>query len=421
MKGVISFNNMEKTVVELFAGVGGFRIAFNNVTLKRDRTVENGDFNFVWENQWEPSTRIQHAYFCYSTRFNTGYVNDENKDICTVNKKKIPNHNILVGGFPCQDYSVARSLSNEKGIEGKKGVLWWQIVDIIKVKKPRIILLENVDRLIKSPSTQRGRDFGIMLKCLDDLGYLVEWRVINAADYGFAQRRRRIYIFAIKKTTKYYKKQIKKDHKQLIETDGIFAKAFPLISTFNNSETSLSDYKDLVEVSNEFKFKFHNSGVMSNGKISTFDYLPKSEEPIALGKLLEKNVDERLFLNEKQIAKFAYLRGNKKVPRVKPDGTPYLYSEGAMSPYDSLKLPGRTMLTSEGTTNRSTHIIQDPKTKKMRFLSPVECERLNGFPDNWTNTGMPFKKRYFMMGNALVVGVIRRISNIISQICEEED
>ena len=412
---------MEKTVVELFAGVGGFRIAFNNVALKKGKTIENGDFNFVWVNQWEPSTRIQHAYYCYSSRFNSGYDNQENVDICVVNKNKIPNHNILVGGFPCQDYSVARSLSNEKGIEGKKGVLWWQIVNIIKAKKPKIILLENVDRLIKSPSKQRGRDFGIMLKCLDDLGYLVEWRVINAADYGFAQRRRRVYIFAIRKNTKYYKKQSKFLEPDIIKTEGVFAKAFPIESLMKFNDTSLNGFQDLVEVSNNFKFKFHNAGIMLNGEILTCDYLPRCEKPIVLRKILEKNVDQSLFLNEKQIGKFAYLRGNKKVPRVKPDGTPYLYSEGAMSPYDSLKLPGRTMLTSEGTTNRSTHIIIDPKEKRLRFLSPVECERLNGFPDNWTDTGMPFKKRYFMMGNALVVGVIRRISEIIGKICEEEN
>ena len=189
---------MKKTVIELFAGVGGFRIGLNNITSidENGRAIENGDFEFVWANQWEPSTKIQHAFDCYNLRFNES--NNCNMDISLVNKKDIPDHSLLCGGFPCQDYSVARSLSNEQGIEGKKGVLWWQIRDILKAKKTPFVLLENVDRLIKAPSKQRGRDFGIMLRCMAELGYVVEWRIINAAEYGLPQRRRRIYIFAYK-------------------------------------------------------------------------------------------------------------------------------------------------------------------------------------------------------------------------------
>lgn len=185
---------MKKTVVELFAGVGGFRVGFNSVKLnKNGKTIEKPNFEFVWANQWEPSTKSQDAFDCYQKRFGQSE-NHSNEDISKVDKKLVPDHSVLVGGFPCQDYSVARTLSNEKGIQGKKGVLWWQIYEILEVKRPPFVLLENVDRLLKSPSKQRGRDFGVMLRCLDDLGYAVEWRVINAADYGFAQRRRRVFI-----------------------------------------------------------------------------------------------------------------------------------------------------------------------------------------------------------------------------------
>ena len=173
---------MERTVVELFAGVGGFRCGFNHITFDGNKVKENPNWNFVWANQWEPSTKTQAAYDCYIERFG------ENSCICEdigkVDKSIIPNHTLLVGGFPCQDYSVARSLSNEKGIEGKKGVLWWEIAEILETKQPPFVLLENVDRLLRSPSTQRGRDFGIMLRSFLDNGYAVEWRVINAAEYG---------------------------------------------------------------------------------------------------------------------------------------------------------------------------------------------------------------------------------------------
>lgn len=83
---------------------------------------------------------------------------------------------------------------------------------------------------------------------------------------------------------------------------------------------------------------------------------------------------------------------------------------------DNLNLPSRTILTSESSINRSTHVIKDYVTEKLRLLTPVECERLNGFPDNWTNTGMPEKFRYFVMGNALVVPIITKIGERILEI-----
>ena len=193
---------MKKTVIELFAGVGGLRVGLNDIHDfdNNGKAIENRDWKFVWANQWEPATTVQHAYDCYVTRFGNEC---SNEDISKVDSKDIPNHTLLCGGFPCQDYSVARSLSKEKGIEGKKGVLFWDIARILKDKETPFFLLENVDRLLKSPSKQRRRDFGIMLRTLSDLGYNVEWRIINAADYGAAQRRRRIFIFGWKKTTKY--------------------------------------------------------------------------------------------------------------------------------------------------------------------------------------------------------------------------
>ena len=241
---------MDKTVIELFAGVGGFRVGLNEITLDDSgNTIEKDNFKFVWANQWEPSTTTQDAFNCYIKHFgNTP--NHSNMDISLVDKKSIPNHTLLVGGFPCQDYSVARSLSQEKGIEGKKGVLWWQINEILKTKKPPFILLENVDRLLKSPSTQRGRDFGIMLRCLNDLGYGVEWRVINAAEYGFPQKRRRIYIFGFHKSTNYYKKIVKNSIENIINETGIFAKTFPIESfeKINTSDISKESYTSLIEV-----------------------------------------------------------------------------------------------------------------------------------------------------------------------------
>lgn len=415
---------MKKTVIELFAGVGGFRVGLNNIKgfNEQGKAIENRDWDFVWANQWEPSTKIQHAYDCYTTRFGNEC---SNVDISKVDAKTIPNHSLLCGGFPCQDYSVARSLSNEKGIEGKKGVLFWDIARIIKEKNTPFFLLENVDRLLKSPSKQRGRDFGIMLRTLSDLGYNVEWRIINAADYGAAQRRRRIFLFGWKQTLKY-NKQIKFDEaKHYIYKAGLFAQCFPIEQPEsicdNSNEIDLSQYKDTVEMTSEFKATFENTGIMINSTVLTEKTKPIQEKPITLGEIRETRtgLDSYILTGDKK-QKFTYLRGAKKIARTKPNGEPYFYSEGSMSPYDSLDLPGRTMLTSEGSVNRSTHIIPDMETGELRILTPIEAERLQGFPDNWTDTGMPENRRYFMMGNALVTNVINRLEPKLNKIIESE-
>ena len=420
---------MDKTVVELFAGVGGFRCGFNHVSLKNGKVQEEDNWDFVWANQWEPSTKSQAAYDCYVERFGESE-NHVNEDIATVDKKTIPNHTLLVGGFPCQDYSVARSLSGEKGIEGKKGVLWWQIAEVLEEKRPPFVLLENVDRLLRSPASQRGRDFGVMLRTLNDYGYSVEWRVINAAEYGFPQKRRRVFIFAYHKSTNYYKKMDKVDYEDLIYKEGIFAKNFPIQfnedDDFGEISIKKKDFRDLVAISDEFEFHFFNSGLMHKGNIYTYKTSPvECENVTTLGDIIEKGeVDEKYYLLDEKLEKWKYLKGSKKVPRKRPNGETYYFSEGKIAFPDKLDVPARTMLTSESTTNRSSHVVKDVQSGNLRTLTPVEAERIQMFPDDWTNIeskAMTERRRYFMMGNALVVGVVERLGDYISAIVEKED
>ena len=419
---------MDKTVVELFAGVGGFRCGFNHVTLKDGKVHEEDNWDFVWANQWEPSTKSQAAFDCYVERFGESE-SHVNEDIATVDKKTIPNHTLLVGGFPCQDYSVARSLSGEKGIEGKKGVLWWQIAEVVEEKRPPFVLLENVDRLLRSPATQRGRDFGVMLRTLLDNGYSVEWRVINAAEYGFPQKRRRVFIFAYHESTNYYKKMDKVDYEDLIYKEGIFAKNFPIQfnedDDFGEISIKKKDFKDLVAISDELEFHFFNSGLMHKGNIYTYKTSPvECENVTTLGDIMEKGeVSEKYYLLDEKLEKWKYLKGSKKVPRKRPNGETYYFSEGSVAFPDKLDVPARTMLTSESTTNRSSHVVKDVKSGNLRTLTPVEAERIQMFPDDWTNIeskAMTERRRYFMMGNALVVGVVECLGDYISVIVEEE-
>lgn len=400
-------------VVELFAGVGGFRVGFE----KADREY----FQTVWANQWEPSKKAQDAFDCYSRHFTEGI--SSNEDITTVPNSAFEqlDIDILVGGTPCQDYSVSRSLKDEQGINGKKGVLFWEVKRVLESSHPKYVLLENVDRLLKSPSKQRGRDFAIMLAVFRDLDYIVEWRVVNASEYGYAQRRRRIFIFAYKKHLDYAKQQLRvKNREDLLFKKGFFANVFPVkAEAYKNRQATAVLPEDVIEISDHYAFGFHPAGVMIDGEIHTVHPEPIEKSPIMLKDILqpEEEVAEEFYLNEAAIEKFAYLRGPKKIERTSSEGFNYIYSEGGMSPTDDVNLPGRTMLTSEGSVNRSTHIVEVNGRK--RFLTPIECERLNGFDDNWTE-GLTKRMRYFCMGNALVVDLIRDMAVKIKEIDLQE-
>ena len=405
---------MKKTICELFAGVGGFRLGFERL---------NSGWETKWFSQWEPGARTQWAHNCYVEHFgDSPDIKGEyhtGEDISDMKKENIPNHTLLVGGFPCQDYSVAHSLSSSKGLEGKKGVLWWQIRDTIIAKKPAFCIFENVDRLLKSPAKQRGRDFGVILACLNELDYSVEWRVINAAEYGAAQRRRRTFIFTYKNDTNYGKAQLEYNSEQIMLSEGLMAKAFPVEDLENITDSILDS--DVVSVSDHFKFDFKRGGYMTNGKIYTANIKEKKEEPTLLREILVSNADEKYFItDDERMKKWVYLKGAKKIPRKSKDGHEYVFSEGPIAFPDPWDRPGRTMLTSESTLNRSTHVVSDPGTGKLRILTPIETERLQGFDDDWTNTGMPDRMRYFCMGNALVVPMVTRMGKVLDNIIENE-
>lgn len=405
---------MQKTICELFAGVGGFRLGFDRL---------GSGWETTWFSQWEPGARTQWAHDCYVQHFGDSFdLNNEfhtGEDISTMDKRVIPDHTLLVGGFPCQDYSVAHTLSSSHGIEGKKGVLWWQIRDTIIAKKPPFCIFENVDRLLKSPAKQRGRDFGVILACLAKEGYSVEWRVVNAAQYGAAQRRRRTFIFAYRNNTIYGQKMADISADMIIKDGGLMAKAFPVQNIGQITETVIGG--DIVDVSDNFAFAFEAAGYMCKDRIYTAKVIEQEEKPITLGKILQKNnVDDKFYITNEKMPKWTYLKGAKKIPRKSADGHEYTFSEGPIAFPDPWDRPGRTMLTSESTLNRSTHVVSDPGTGRLRLLTPVEAERLQGFDDEWTNTGMPDRMRYFCMGNALVVPMITRMGRVLDTIIAEE-
>lgn len=397
-------------VAELFAGVGGFRIG-----------LARAGWKTFFSNQWEPATKIQHASDVYIARF--GPEGHTNKDIAQV--KSLPrNIDLLVGGFPCQDYSVAKTLNRAKGLKGKKGVLWWEILRLVQGQKPKFIFLENVDRLLKSPSNQRGRDFAVMLKTLGDEGYSIEWRVVNAADYGFPQRRIRVFIVARKNKSGANKQSAE----NIIGKTGILARALPIEKLANKIQKF--DLNDDVElISSQFnrsaaKSPFLNSGYYQNGTVYTVKSVAKfSKVALLLGDVLQSDskVPDEYWVEEKRIKQWKYLKGAKSIKRThKGSGISYNYAEGKMAFPDLLTNPSRTILTGEGgsTPSRFKHIIKSKDG--YRRLTPIELERLNGFPDDWTKTGINGKiitdgRRAFFMGNALVIGLVTRVGLVLAK------
>jgi DNA (cytosine-5)-methyltransferase 1 len=401
------------TVAELFAGVGGFRIGLAKAGLKT-----------VFSNQWEPATKIQHASSVYIANFGE----DGHTSIDIAKVQEIPtSFDLLVGGFPCQDYSVAKTLRSSKGLRGKKGVLWWEILRLVENHRPRFIFLENVDRLLKSPSTQRGRDFAVMLRTLSDAGYIVEWRVVNAAEYGFPQRRIRVFIVA--RRGKTLGKSVTPF--EYITKSGILARALPIVSTQIDC-TEIEIEEDWGQVSKYFNKKasekspFMNSGVFVKGIAYTLkiEANPRQKEFATLGDILQKDseVDDEFIIPKSQWKAWEYLKGAKSIERVhKGSGTKYKYAEGSMAFPDLASNPSRTILTGEGgsTPSRFKHIIRT-KDGGYRRLTPIELERLNGFPDDWTKFDADGKevadgKRAFFMGNALVIGLIEEVGRVIAQ------
>ena len=293
----------------------------------------------------------------------------------------------------------------------------------MKKKKPEFLIFENVDRLLKSPANQRGRDFAIILSSLNKLGYFVEWRIINAADYGMPQRRRRVFIMAYQKKSSIYKEiKKKKNPEAWITKEGILVKAFKIKKKAFKIKKFVLD-KDTLKISNNFGkglkiSPFENSGIMINNKVSTLKVFPNyTGETVILKEIVldENTIEEEFFING-DFEKWKYEKGAKKKERVdKKTGFKYTYAEGSMIFPDSLDAPSRTIITGEGGTSpsRFKHVIKT-KSGRLRRLIPIELERLNMFPDDHTK-GHSNIKRAFLMGNALVVGIIEKIGRELAK------
>jgi DNA (cytosine-5)-methyltransferase 1 len=428
----------ELHVIELFAGVGGFRLGLE--------AVHGRPYRVTLSNQFEPSKKKQHASEIYTAHWpHEAHIND---DIAKVLESATGQQairdakpDLVVGGFPCQDYSVARPLSQSQGLEGKKGVLFWSITQLLEQRSADgepvpYLILENVDRLLSSPASCRGRDFAVVLSALHSLGYAVEWRVINAADYGYPQKRRRVFIVAYHETTALYGRLLAAadGHRGAWHSDGILNGALPgvLSNELDGYAPALTVQSDPFSEQLGYrplstgKTRFASAGFMCKGQVWTcaaralniedFTEFTGSNAPLTLGDVVSKTgpVPSDFYVRTESEGAWRTAKSAKSIPREK-DGFTYRYSEGSMAFPDPLDRPARTIITSEGgsTPSRTKHCVRE-QSGLLRRLTPEELEELMGFPRGFTELPkVSANTRAMLMGNALIVGVVTRIAEAL--------
>lgn len=436
-------------VAELFAGVGGFRVGLEAVN-GEGVAKANGKskaYQVVYSNQFEPGSKRQHASDVYKHRF--GAEGHSNEDIFSVvsDPSKFAaiiaaRADVLVGGFPCQDYSVCKPANQAAGIEGKKGVLWWSIHSVLEqlaqCSQPvKHVILENVDRLVNSPSSCRGRDFAIILSSLAGLGYAVEWRIVNSADYGFPQRRKRIFMVCHHNSTEIYQRLSRQCHAQestpWLTASTVLAQALPVQTDTDPTVSSFEVGQDVHGVQAHYKPQangktpFAKTGVMLSGRVWTADVkaaaltdfttFTGSQEVLTLGDVVGRtqHVPPEYYLSQDSLATWSRLKGSKSKERISAEGHSYTFSEGAIAYPDSLTRASRTVITGEGGSapSRTKHVVATPQGR-LRRLMPEELEELNGFERGFTELeGVSDVRRSFFMGNALVVGIVTVIGRAL--------
>lgn len=426
-------------VMEMFAGIGGFHQGLQRANSALRAAARPESYQVVWANQWEPSRKAQQAADTYTKRTGLQVVNRDINDVLTdwVEMQRIDAlaPNTLVGGFPCQDYSVANS--GAAGLAGAKGTLWWSIPTMLKQRIDagmpiETVLLENVDRILASPKGNPGNDFAVILSTLQSLGYVVTWQVVNAADYGYPQRRRRCYILAFHESTAQHAACVHATNQArawLVQHSPL-AQAFPVQAYGRMATFALGD--DYQEVQGQYKTTaagktiFGNAGLCVGGQVWT---IPTKAEPVSdctefvgqsmpltLGDVIADthDVPAGCFIDDEALQRWTYQKGAKSIPRVAKSGYEYNFSEGAMPFPDRLDRAARTIITSElgGAASRTRHVVRH-SDGRLRRLTAEELEAAFQFPRGYTG-GLSDAQRSLLLGNAVMPGVIERIARVMA-------
>lgn len=347
-------------IVSLFSGIGGFELGIRNSKL-------TGEVVF--------SSEIDiNAKKSYLSNFSD---NNLNGDITKISEKDIPNHDLLVAGFPCQAFSIA---GLQKGFNDTRGTLFFDIVRILKEKQPKYILLENVKNLV---SHDEGRTFKVIIKTLNEIGYTIDFSVINSVEAGLAQNRERTYIVGIlNKKEEEYIKDIRNKKIDVLKSTFEY-KGFNFFSSlrFNNKQQYIKDI-----ISKEVDDRF----LISNDRVINF---------LKDNKFQEKNIEKKiikLFDLPKEV--WNDLERQRRV-----------YSINGISP---------TILARSDTAKI---FINNERNSYIRKFTPREAFKLQGFDDNFISNiekTVSITQQYKQAGNAVSPPVITGIINHLLEYME---
>lgn len=332
-------------VVELFAGVGGFRIG-----------LERAGHKVVWANEWN-----KYACDTYDKNF-PGQI--DRRDLTAIPATDIPSHDLICGGFPCQAFSQA---GKRQGFNETRGTLFFEILRIARHHRTPYLLLENVKGLL---SHDGGETFAVILEALDQCGYDAQWQVLNSKDFGVPQNRERVIIIGHLRSRPR-------------------PEVFPFRQDGDVSEPARGEARPAPQVSNALRA--HGTG--GGGDVE-----------------------------DSYIVQATGVNWPSRGPEPRPDGLAATLKAGESGTKNRILVgySGHTASPSDGlakTVKAGTHGVPGGEGLvdegfRLRRLTPIECERLQGFPDNWT-AGVSDTQRYKQMGNAVTTNVIEAVARLL--------
>ena len=373
----MKINNLK--AVELFAGIGGFRLGLTNANIE---TIWANDINEL-------------SYQVYESNF--GKDSLVLGDINKIPISDIPNHHILTAGFPCQPFSPA---GKKLGVRDcVRGTLFERIVEIIDKKQPKYFFLENVKRLL---TMENGYHFRVILNALSELDYFIEWRIISPISFGIPQNRDRIFIFGTKLNSVHI-------NSQLLQNTSVFLTQ-PDLTDLENIEELLE--KDMMPIV-ENKGKNYNWGIAYKNKMLTLNLstLPDIKPRQKLKDILQDDsiVDPQFDFTSDTLER---IKKSKAVHRY-CHGVELLYNQdgGARLGYTIFGING---IASTLTASTSRHYERYKVADKYRRLTNIEYARLMGFPDDWCRIARIYDQ-YALFGNAIVPACVEWVCQRIGK------
>ena len=363
-------NNTYKAV-ELFAGIGGFRLACNNLNIET-----------IWANDIDPT-----AIKVYKSNFGKDSIVEG--DIWNL-IESVPNHDLLTGGFPCQPFSKA---GKKQGVQDYRGTLFEAIVKILSIQRPKYFVLENVSSLL---CLENGKNFQAILSALASLNYKIEWKVFNALEFGLPQNRERIVIVG--------SRDAMYNESYFVSKEILLQSSISVLSKI----TSLDEWN----IINRDKLFFETWGMAYGDRYISCDIpCAKNIHKLTLKSILQNEVNEYFDFTEETEER---IKNSVFVNRFF-NGVQILYNQagGARMGYSIFGVDG---IAPTLTASSSRHYERYKIGNMYRRLTNVEYARLQGFPDNHCNA-VSIYKQYKLYGNAVPHQIVQYV---IEKLINEE-